>query len=151
MLEATLAYLHFIAILSMTVFLGYEAALCHPEWMNGAMLRRLVRVDLIYLTFAVLVLASGTARMVWGAKGLDWYLAQPLLHLKITIFLVMLWLSVRPTLRFRQWVRAHEADGSLPSEPEVRQIRRRIMVSSHLMLLIPLPAVLVARGFNFTF
>ena len=47
MTEALLAYAHFVAILMLVVFVTSEAALCRPEWMNAAVVRRLARVDLI--------------------------------------------------------------------------------------------------------
>ncbi|HET8693556.1 MAG TPA: DUF2214 family protein, partial [Aquabacterium sp.] len=56
LLESLLAYAHFIAIFSVIVFMTSEAALCRAEWMNAAVVRRLVRLDLIYLLAAVAVL-----------------------------------------------------------------------------------------------
>ena len=38
--------------------------------------------------------------------------------------------------------------GQLPSAAEIQGARRWMMASSHLMLLIPLFAVLVARGYG---
>ncbi|WP_374592659.1 DUF2214 family protein [Aquabacterium sp.] len=146
MLEAVLAYAHFAAILGLVVFLTSEAALCRAEWLNAAVVRRLNRVDLIYLFAALAVLATGVLRTVLGAKGTAWYWHQPLLHLKLTLFVVIALMSVRPTLAFRRWLRALERDGSLPVEAEVRGVRRWIMVQAHLLMLVPLAATLLARG-----
>ena len=43
MTEALLAYAHFVAILSVVVFITSEAALCRAEWLNAAVVRRLAR------------------------------------------------------------------------------------------------------------
>ena len=45
LLESLLAYAHFVAILSVVVFVTSEAALCRVEWLNAAVVRRLARVD----------------------------------------------------------------------------------------------------------
>lgn len=144
--EALLAYAHFLAILTMTVFLASEAALCRKEWMNAAVVERLARVDLIYGISAIAVLATGLARTWWGMKGTGWYWTQPLLHTKVTLFVVIGLLSIGPTVRFLRWRRALRATGALPSDVEVRNTRRLIMIEAHLLALIPLFAVFLARG-----
>jgi putative membrane protein len=40
------------------------------------------------------------------------------------------------------------ADGRLPGEGEIRQARRWVMVQAHIIALIPLAAVFLARGFG---
>ena len=72
-LEAMLASLHIVAILTAVVFLSSEAALCRSEWMNAAVVRRLARLDMIYGLAALALLLTGIARIVWGAKGMTWY------------------------------------------------------------------------------
>jgi putative membrane protein len=146
LVESLLAYAHFVAILSLVVFITSEAALCRPEWMNAAVVQRLARVDMIYAASAVLVLLTGVARTVWGLKGAGWYWSQPLLHIKFTLFVVIGLLSIKPTLTFIRWKKALTANGTLPAEAEVRSTRRLVMVQAHLMLLIPLAAVMLARG-----
>lgn len=144
--ESLLAYAHFVAILSVVVFLTSEAALCRAEWLNAAVVRRLARVDVIYLCAAVAVLLTGLARTWWGVKGAGWYWHQPLLHLKLTLFVVIVLISLKPTLSFIRWRKALEATGQLPSEDEVKGVRKLIMLEAHLLVLLPLAATLLARG-----
>ncbi|HEX5356019.1 MAG TPA: DUF2214 family protein [Aquabacterium sp.] len=144
--ESLLAYAHFVAILSVVVFLSSEAALCRAEWLNAAVVRRLARVDVIYLCAAVAVLLTGLARTWWGMKGAGWYWHQPLLHLKLTLFVVIGLISLKPTLSFIRWRKALASTGQLPSEDEVRGVRKLIMLEAHLLVLIPLAATLLARG-----
>lgn len=146
LLESLLAYAHFVAILAVVVFITSEAALCRPEWLNAAVVRRLAQVDRIYLAAAVAVLLTGVARTVWGLKGGGWYWSQPLLHLKVTLFALIGLMSLKPTFRFLRWRRQLDATGALPDAGEVRAVRRLIMIQAHLMLLIPLAATLLARG-----
>lgn len=144
--ESLLAYAHFVAILMLVVFITSEAALCRPEWMNAAVVRRLARVDIIYMGAAIAVLATGFARTYWGAKGFEWYWHQPLLHIKVTLFVIVGLISIAPTRAFIRWRNALDANGALPAEAEVRKVRKLIMVQAHLVMLIPLAAVLLARG-----
>ncbi|MBI2734467.1 MAG: DUF2214 family protein [Aquabacterium sp.] len=146
LLESLLAYAHIVAILGVVVFLTSEAALCRAEWLNAAVVRRLARVDVIYLAAAIVVLLTGLARTWWGMKGAGWYWHQPLLHLKLTLFVVISLISIKPTMSFLRWRRQLDATGALPDEAEVRSVRKLIMLEAHLMVLIPLAATLLARG-----
>lgn len=145
-LESLLAYAHLIAILSLVVFLTSEAALCRSEWMNGDVVRRLARVDFVYMLTAVAVLATGVARTVWGMKGIGWYWSQPLLYVKLALFVAIGLLSIKPTQSFLRWRKQLAAGAGLPSPDEVARARRWVMIEAHLLILIPLAAVLLARG-----
>ena len=147
-LEAILAYVHFLAILTMVVFISSEAALCRVEWINKAVIERLARVDMIYGMAAILVLATGIARTVWGVKGSAWYWTNPLLHTKLTLFIIVGLISIFPTMTYLRWRKQLRADGSLPAEAEVRKTRKLVMIQAHILVLIPLFAVFLARGFG---
>jgi putative membrane protein len=147
-LEALLAYAHFLAILTLVVFISSEAALCRPEWMNAKVVERLGKVDMIYGIAAGVVLLTGLARTWWGIKGAGWYWTNGLLHLKLTMFIVVGLISIKPTLVFRRWNRALKATGALPDEAQVRSARKLVMIQAHLIALIPLVAVFLARGFG---
>ena len=144
--EALLAYAHILAFLMAATFLASETALCRKEWMNAAAVERLARVDMLYGISALLVLATGLARTWWGMKGGAWYWSQPLLHAKVTLFVVIGLMSIVPTMRFLRWRRQLRATGALPAEAEVRGVRRLVMIEAHLLALIPLLAVFLARG-----
>jgi putative membrane protein len=147
-LEAILAYLHISAILALVVFISSEAALCRSQWMNAGIVERLVTVDRIYGISAVAVLVTGGLRIFLGAKGSGWYLHNWLLHAKIGMFVVVALISIAPTLRFIRWRKALRADGTLPSEEEVKGARKLVMLQAHIIPLIPLAAVFLARGFG---
>lgn len=147
-LESLLAYAHILAFLTLVVFLTSEAAICRPEWMSPAIVNRLVTIDRIYGVAAIAVLATGLLRIYLGVKGAGWYWGNWLLHAKLALFVLVALLSIQPTLRFARWQKALRVDGSLPPEAEVRQIRRRVMLQAHLVPLVPLAAVFLARGFG---
>ena len=147
-LEAILAYIHILAILSMVVFSSSEAAICRTEWMNARVVERLVRVDLIYGIAAVLVLLSGLARAYWGIKGGGWYWTNWLLHLKLGMFVVVALMSIKPTLMFRRWRRELRATGAMPPDAQITDARKWVMIQAHIIAIIPIAAVFLARGFG---
>ncbi len=147
-LESILAYLHLLAILTMVVFVASEAALCRADWLNAKVVARLAKIDLVYGIAAVLVLATGVARIVWGVKGPAYYGANWLLHAKVGLFVVIALVSIKPTLTFRRWARVQKAGGALPGAAEIAATRRLVMVQAHLLPLIPLAATFLARGFG---
>ena len=147
-LEAILAYLHLLAILTMVVFIASEAALCRVEWLNAAVVERLAKVDRVYGIAAVAVIATGVARSWWGVKGTAWYWTNPLLHLKLTLFVIVGLISIFPTLRYLRWRQALRTTGALPAEAEIRKTRKLVMIQAHIIAVIPLAAVFLARGFG---
>lgn len=144
--EALLASVHLVAILTLVVFLSSQAALCRTEWMSEAVVRRLAKLDMIYGITALVLLLTGIARIVWGAKGLTWYVSQPLFHLKMLLFFVTALLSLRPTFAIRKWLKALNVAGTLPQPDSVRWVRKWIMVQAHLIPVIAVIAVFWARG-----
>lgn len=147
-LEAILAYLHLLAILTMVVFISSEAALCRVQWLNAAVVERLARVDMVYGIAAIAVLATGVARTWWGIKGTAWYWTNPLLHVKLTLFIIVGIVSIFPTRTYFRWRKTLRSTGALPDEADIRKTRKLVMIQAHLIALIPLVAVFLARGFG---
>ena len=147
-LESLLAYAHLLAILTMVVFLASEAALCRVEWLNAAVVERLGKIDMVYGISAGLVLLTGLARVFLGSKGAAWYAHNPLLYLKLAMFLAIGLISIKPTLMFVRWRRTLRASGALPDALEIKKARRLVMVQAHILPFIPLAAVFLARGFG---
>jgi len=145
-LEALLSFAHLLAIFTLVVFISSEAALCRAEWLNAKVVERLAVVDRVYAMAAVAVLLTGIARTWWGVKGTAWYWQQPLLHLKFTLFVAVALMSIKPTLMFIRWRRELRATGALPPEAEIRTARKWVMAQAHVVALIPLAAVFLARG-----
>ncbi len=144
--ESFLAYCHILAILSLTVFVASQAALCRSEWSNAATVRRLAVLDRWVVIFTVAVLLSGLARVQFGIKGAQWMWGQPLLHIKITLFAIMVGLGVVVHRDIRRWLRALDATGALPDAAALNRTRRLVMVQAHVMTLVPIAAVMLARG-----
>jgi putative membrane protein len=143
--EVLLAYLHYLAIIATGSFLTAELILCRPP-LGEAQVRQLTRVDMAYFVSALAALATGVLRLFFYAKGLGFYLPNPAFQAKLGLYVIVAVLSVRPTMRFIRWSRGL-AQGSGPPDPaEVRAVRRLVHVELMLLALIPLMAVLMARG-----
>lgn len=148
MQEAWLAFFHISAVLGWIVFASSEAALCRREWLNGAIVQRLVRLDRILWIATAAVLVTGLLRVYLGAKGAAWYWGNWLLHLKLTLFVVTAVLMLGPTRRFLRWQARWLSDGALPAEQDIAGARKLVMLETHLVAVIPLAAVFLARGFG---
>jgi putative membrane protein len=147
-LDAFLAYLHFSAIFILFAFLSVQVYLVRLR-LDATTIRQLARVDLWYAGSALVVLATGLARAFWGAKGAAFYLDDWAFYAKVALFLGVGLVSIRPTLAFRRWKRAYEADPSWSvPEAERNAIRGWLMLEIHLASIIPVFAVVMARGLS---
>jgi putative membrane protein len=144
--DAIYAYLHFAAILTLASALGAEALLLRAE-PGPRTVRALGRADLLYGLSAGLVLLTGLLRVFLGAKGAAFYAVSPPFWTKMALFVVVALLSIPPTVRMLGWRRAAKANPAfLPSEAAVAAVRRSVFVELHLLALVPLAAVLMARA-----
>ena len=145
-LDATLAYLHYTAIFILFAFLSIEVMFL-KRTLDAATVRLLGKIDLWYGGAAVAVLITGFLRLVYGAKGADFYLQSWPVYVKVGLFLLVGIISVTPTLAFVRWRRYldHDAAWQVPTD-ELRRMRRLVMVEVHLAASIPVFAVIMARG-----
>lgn len=146
--DAILAWLHFALIFALISVLTIE--LVSLRYCDRAdTLARLTKVDLVYLIIAGLVLLSGLARVFFGVKGAAFYAGTWLFHLKLTLFVLVGLISIAPTLSFMRWRKAQKANSAfVPPLAEVSRARLLVHVELTLILLIPLVASLMARGFG---
>ena len=142
MLESLLAFFHIAAFVAWVAFAASQVALCRAEWLNEAALRRLSRLDALLWGAAVLVLASGLLRVYLGKFGADFYWGNWLLHLKLTLFAVVLVLQALVTWRLSRW------RAVLPQAGGARVVRVLLLAAMSIMVLLPLAGAFMARGFG---
>ena len=107
-------------------------------------------VDLGYQLALIGSLATGLARALYYGQDADYYLANRLFWLKITIFLVIVIVARRPDPAI------HPLEPGGEDGPDVRAARpakssgsgASIALGLGLWLILPLIAVLVARGYG---
>jgi len=145
-LDAALAYLHFAAIFVLFAFLTVQAVLLRGP-LDQRLVRSLGRVDVWYASSAGVVLLTGFLRAGLGAKGGDFYFGSWPIYVKIAMFLTVGIISIYPTLAFIRWRRAYDHDPAwqLPAAEQAR-MRRLVMIEVHIAALIPVVAVIMARG-----
>lgn len=141
-----LASLHHLAVFALVAIVAVELVLLRPG-LDGATIRRISDLDLVYGLTAGLVVLAGFARVFYGAKGQDYYFANPIFWTKIALFAVVGLLSAPPTLRFLAWRRAMRHDPAwLPGETEIRVVKRYVHAEIGLLFLLPILGAAMARG-----
>ena len=144
-MEPLMAYLHYLAIVLLSGFLVAEMVVCRPE-LGAEQVRLLPRLDIFFFAAALLALATGLLRLFFYAKGVAFYLPNPAFIAKLALYIAIAGLSIKPTLAFIRWRRRLTESGELPAAAEIVSARRMIHVEVALLALMPLMAVLMARG-----
>lgn len=143
MLDLILASGHHIAALLLFGALFAEFLMLRPD-ADEAAFRRLGMVDALYGASAGLVLAFGIGRLLFAAKGWEFYQHNAAFWLKMALFLAVGLLSIPPTIAFRRWRKA----GGVPDGAAVLGVRRSLHLQLALFALIPIAAAAMARGYG---
>jgi putative membrane protein len=150
MLDAIIAWLHFLAIFGFAACLFAEAAF-YARSLPAQTLRRLSRIDIAYGILALAVIVTGVAHVIFSPKTPAFYLHDAIFWTKIGLFLTVGLLSIAPTVHLLR-LRDASAQYSLPVEIDARTYRTmRLCMTSELVLLafIPLCAAFMARGYGY--
>ena len=91
-----LASLHHLAIFTLAATIAAELAILMGI-MDAKAIVRLTAIDAGYGAAAVAVVIFGVCRVIWGAKGYEYYLANHIFWTKMALFLIVGLLSIRPT------------------------------------------------------
>ncbi|MBL7714345.1 MAG: DUF2214 family protein [Bdellovibrionales bacterium] len=142
--QAALAYFHFLSILVLTSALIGEKLL-YKRTMDRADVKRLQRLDIFYFVFAMTAAASGIGRIIYFGKGWDFYIQNPIFWAKMVTYILVAAVSIPPTIHFIQLGKQPGNTVNVP-EADFRRISRMIQVEHILLGLMPLWAVLMARG-----
>lgn len=150
MAAAIAAYLHYLSIFLLFALLTLEHQLFKRP-LDLARARSLVRIDMAYGATAGLVLFTGAARVLWYGKGVDYYLGNSVFHAKVGLFLLIGLISIVPTFVFLNWRNTLKA-GEVPqvSDKQARWVTLVIRVELLGLLVLPLLAALMARGYGAT-
>lgn len=148
MAQAIAAYLHYLSIFVLFALLVLEHRLFRlPLDLERA--RSLIVVDIAYGACAGVVLLTGAARVLWFAKGPDYYLHNSLFHAKIGVFVLVALLSILPTMTFLNWRNDLKA-GRIPqvSARQGKLVTMTLRLELLALLILPLLATLMARGYG---
>lgn len=147
-LDIVLAYLHYISIIITVGALGAELVLLRESMTLGAA-RMMGRVDAIYGLSALGILVTGLLRVFHGGKGSAFYLSSAMFYGLLVGFALIALLSLPPTVTFLRW-RGAVRNGRPPlldTRARRRLLTLMVVQALLLVLVLPLPAVLPARGY----
>jgi putative membrane protein len=128
LLDWALASLRHLAIFTLAAIIAFELALT-ARAVDDTAIARLARIDAWYGVVAGVVLAVGAARVMFGAKGPAYYVANAFFWTKMGLFVAAGLLSILPTLRYLAWR---------------RQLRAEVVPFAG----IPVAAAAMARGYG---
>jgi putative membrane protein len=144
-MEPLIAYLHYLSIILLAGFLVGELVMCRAG-MTTEQARRLAGIDAVFFASALVALATGLLRLFLYAKGVSFYTGNPTFWVKMALYVIIAVISITPTRTFLRWKRTAAERGTAPAGNEIAAARRLIHIELGLLALMPLMAVLMARG-----
>jgi len=134
-------YLHFVSlIVLMAAVIGQHAVLA--KVVTRDQIVRAQRFDIVYAVMVVLVLATGFAQWFWVGKPADFYSANPVMHTKVTLFLLVGIISIYPSVFLGKNRKGDPGDQVSVPKGVIWSIRIELL----LLFLMPLLASMMARG-----
>ncbi|WP_202370403.1 DUF2214 family protein [Pseudomonas sp. MWU318] len=111
--------------------------------------RRVLLADNLWGIAALVLLVTGGIRAFGGfEKGTDYYLHQPLFHLKMTLFVLILLAELAPMITLVKW-RIALARGRALDTARAKLFARISHVEALLLVLMVIAASGMARGVTF--
>lgn len=143
-----LAAAHHLAVFALVAVFAAEFTLVRPG-LAGPRLAQLARLDAAYGAMAGLVVAAGLGRIFFGAVDAGYYWGNHAFWGKMAAFLIMGLLTIPPTLSIRRWRNASkDVQGYEPPAKEIAASRRFIHLQAGALVLIPIFAAAMARGYG---
>lgn len=136
--ELVVRYAHFIGIMMLSSMLVAENIMI-AKHLESSSIKRLVIIDGLYGFAAVLTLGAGLMLWLSVGKPKEFYTANMIFHIKLTLFVLVALISAIPTFFL---IKNRKADSI--SVPGYIILIKRIELA--LIAVIPMLAVLMARG-----
>lgn len=138
-------YFHYLGFGLLFAALAAELALHKPR-VDGAVARKLARVDGLYGFAFLLVLATGLLKVFYYGKPPAYYGHNFVFHIKLTVVLLVFLLSLYPTVHF------FRARKTAPDDTAVYPgaVGVLLRLEMGLLLILPLLGVMMARGYGYS-
>jgi putative membrane protein len=134
-------YVHFLGILLSAGTLMAEVLMVKRK-LNGFELRKLGLVDAAYGMSGAVLITGGLLLWFKGSKPSFFYTNNPVFLLKVSLVAVIALLSIHPTVWFIR--RRKVPDAQVVEVPP--SVRLAVRAQMAVVLLLPLLAILMARG-----
>lgn len=141
--EIFVRYLHFIGIIVLAGTLVAEHMLLTGQ-VSLTQMKKIARIDMAYGVSSLVVLGAGLSLWFLFGKPSEFYTANGVFHGKVTLFVLMGLLSIFPTLFINKASRSKEPLITVP-----KRVINIIRAELACLVLIPLLAVFMAKGFGF--
>lgn len=142
--DLILAILHHVTVFSLFAVYAIRVTLVRPG-LAGESVKRLAAFDGVYGILSLVALAVGFTRVFLSLKGWDYYSGYWVFWAKITAFAIIGILSIKPTMRFRQWLKA----AGPVSDAEIAAVRPWIRAEGAFFIAILALAAMMARGVGY--
>ena len=147
-LDLVLAIAHHLAVFAVFGLLLAEVALLRPG-LTADRIRQLGAIDGLYGAASMLVIIVGISRVIWGAAGWEYYVANWAFWAKMAAFIIVGLLSVPPTIAVLRWRRQLASNPNFsPDAGQVSSIRRFFTGELIAFAFIPAFAAMMARGYG---
>lgn len=134
-------YIHILSFILLCASLFAENILIRNS-LSRRELGALARVDGLFGLSAMTALGAGLLLWFVYGKGFAFYAKNPVFHAKLTLFLIVGLLSIRPTVFFLKQRKGNPTDTVAVPSGVVNLVRIELLVA----LSIPLLAVMMAKG-----
>jgi len=141
--EALLRYLHFISIFILVASVLAEWRLLKPE-LPRREIKRLAKVDSLYGLSAITAVGAGLALWFGVGKPAAFYSENWIFILKVSLAILLGLLSAYPTIFFFKHRKGPEEE----KVPIPQLLRTMVLLEVLLLVIIPLCATLMARGYG---
>lgn len=140
-IDLLIRYLHFVSlILLLAAVLGQHLLL--RKTVSRGQIAKAQRLDIVYAIMVVIVLATGFAQWFWVGKPAEFYSTNPVMHTKVTLFLLVGIISIYPSVFLGKNRKGDLGDMVTVPSGVIWSIRVELL----LLFLMPLLASMMARG-----
>jgi len=145
---ALFAFAHHLAAFTVVAMLVIEHTLFAAS-LPVPLLRKLLRIDLIYGSAAAVLLVVGALRVLYFEKGPIYYFSNGWFIAKLALFALVGLVSIYPTMTFLSWRPAlREQRAPQITALQARRVHLCLRIELAGILGILLAAALMARGFG---
>ncbi len=135
-------YLHFIGLFGLVAAV-FAQQIMVKRVVTKAVIRKVARIDIMLGMSALVVIITGLMQWFVYGKAAEFFTKNWIFHTKLTLFLLVAVLSLIPTFYFMKNKKGGD-DNDIVNVPA--KIRIIIMIENTLIFIIPLLAILMARG-----
>lgn len=143
------AFLHHLAAFTLVAAVAIEFILLRGE-LTAPRARQILAADAVLGVSAGVVLLVGLARVFRFEKGADYYVHSVPFIAKLSLFVIVAFLSIYPTVQFLSWRTAlRQGQAPILADDKRRALRMFLHLELALIVVILLCAALMAKGVGY--